>query len=101
MSVDHHSDLDAATFADMVGEPDQPADERTVDGFFGQLLAASGDDEAGRERRAHLSALLATLREHLRELRLFRLGHGRVDCYLVGWDADGRLAGLHTVAIES
>jgi hypothetical protein len=101
MTVDHHSDLDAATFAHLIGETELPADERTDEAFFDQLRAATGDDDAGPERRARLSALHATLREHLRELRVFRLGHGRVDCYVVGWDADGRLAGLRTVAIES
>jgi hypothetical protein len=94
MAVDHHSDLDARTFAALIGAPDAPSvEDHDVDAFVARALVPT---DAGASA---VAGLLATLHAELRELRVFLVhaAHGpdhRPARYVVGWDADGRLAGL-------
>ena len=45
--------------------------------------------------------LRETVREVLRDPRVFRVGRIAIDCYIVGFDRAGNLVGLRTVAIET
>ncbi|MFY8000536.1 MAG: nuclease A inhibitor family protein [Candidatus Kapaibacteriota bacterium] len=45
--------------------------------------------------------LVQTLREHLRNPQVYRIGETQVDAYLVGTLSDGSIGGLHTILIET
>ena len=96
MAVDHHSDLDARTFAALIGAAGAPSVEyHDADGFVERTLVPIGGESAP----SPIMRLRATLHAELRELRVFlvHVAHGpdaRPARYVVGWDVDGRLAGL-------
>lgn len=45
--------------------------------------------------------LRETIRQVLRDPQVFRVGRIAIDCYIVGFDGNGMLVGLRTVAIET
>ena len=96
MAVDHHSDLDARTFAALIGAAGAPsAEDHEPDAFVARALVPSGAESSPWP----IMRLLATLHAELRELRVFLVNDrhgsdGRPARYVVGWDVDGRLAGL-------
>lgn len=79
-----------------------PAEERTLDRFFAPHIEnADPADTSSQAVRPRYEALKTLLRTSLGEVRVFRLGQVRVQCYAVGDDGRGNLAGFHTVAIET
>jgi hypothetical protein len=44
---------------------------------------------------------MRVLSARLRDVRVYRLGKIEIQCYIVGLDGAGSLAGLKTVAIET
>jgi Nuclease A inhibitor-like protein len=76
--------------------------EQTLDQFFARHIEKSDPQDARLQAmRPRFEALRATLREELREVRVFRVGTVEVRCYIVGADASGNLSGLVTTSLES
>jgi hypothetical protein len=85
----------AEAFARLIGaEPASPLEERDLDEFFLR--------HAETQRiRPRYEALRETLRNELRWTTVYRIGRIEVQCYVVGGDGRGNLAGLRTVAVET
>jgi len=79
-----------------------PLEERTLTRFFAPHIENTDPaDTQSQALRPRYEALRARLASTLREVRVFRLGRIEIDCYAVGEDGAGNLAGLHTVAVET
>ena len=92
-----------AAFAARLGAPaDATTREIDLDRFLRHHVEhVDPYDAAAQALRPRYERLRDTLREALREVRVFRIGEVQVHCYAVGRDGRGNLAGLHTVAIET
>jgi hypothetical protein len=90
-------------FARLVGaEPVAPLEERDLDEFFLRHAETSDPYDAAAQRiRPRYEALRETLRNELRWTTVYRIGRIEVQCYVVGGDGRGNLAGLRTVAVET
>jgi hypothetical protein len=93
----------AEEFARRAGVGDaEPAEERTLDRFFAPHIEGTDPaDTRSQEIRPRFESLKALLGTSLREVRVFRTGEVRIQCYVVGDDGHGNLAGLRTLAIET
>ena len=77
-------------------------EEREFSNFFERLTAEKdwhGPREKKRSKR--WSELRDTLQKYLDDIRVIRVGRIRLDIYIAGVDASGRLAGVKTKAIET
>jgi hypothetical protein len=90
-------------FAHLVGAPaDAPRKERDLDDFFARHAETSDPHDAETQRiRPRYEALRETLRTALRWTTVYRIGRVEVQCWIVGGDGRGNLAGLRTVAVET
>lgn len=90
-------------FAEVIGAPLGTATgERSLDEFFARHIERSDPyDERAQAIRPRYEALRSTLRDRLRDARVFRVGTIEVRCYVVGWDEHANLVGLATTAIET
>jgi hypothetical protein len=77
-------------------------EERGFDDFFDRLTAEK-DWHGPREKKRtkQFAKLRDALQKHLDDIRVVRIGRVRLDIYIVGVDASGRLAGVKTKAIET
>lgn len=57
--------------------------------------------EREKKRAERFSNLRDVLTKHLRDLRVIRIGRIRIDIYVAGISASGRLVGVKTKAIET
>ena len=91
----------AEAFGRLIGAAG-PVEERHLDDFFARHAETSDpyDTEAQRIRPRY-EALRHTLRTALRGTTVYRTGRIQVQCYVVGGDGRGNLAGLRTVAVET
>ena len=86
---------------------DRLVEEWAFDGFFpsaDDLADHHGTDTNDPEVVAELKQyrkLEAVLRKRLRGLKVLRVGHVEIRCYVAGLDERGYLAGLVTTAIET
>ena len=79
-----------------------PVEERTLDRFFKPHIETVDPlDTRAQEIRPRYEALKKLLATRLREVRVFRVGRIEIDCYVVGDDGRGNLAGVRTVAVET
>jgi len=79
-----------------------PVEERPLARFFAPHIENTDPaDTRSQALRPRYEALRALLSSTLREVRVFRVGRIEIDCYAVGDDGAGNLAGLHTVAVET
>jgi hypothetical protein len=82
--------------------PDSPVEERTFMEFFARLIEIQdwfGDEE---KKTAEKYLLLKKLLEkHLKDLKVYKIGKVQIDIYVVGLDAENRLAGIKTKAVET
>lgn len=77
-------------------------EERDLDEFFARHIEwVDPYDATAVALVPRYERLRATVREVLREPRVFRVGRIAIDCYIVGLDRAGNLVGLTTVAIET
>ncbi len=75
---------------------------RSLEDFFARHTGTSDPHDARAQAiRPRYERLQALLEQRLRCVRVFRVGKIEIDCYVVGEDGQGRLAGLKTVAIET
>lgn len=91
----------AEAFGRLVGA-EGAVEERELDDFFMRHIETSDpyDTEAQRIRPRY-EALRETLRTALRGTTVYRTGRIEVQCYVVGGDGRGNLAGVRTVAVET
>jgi hypothetical protein len=70
--------------------------------FFNRHTATSDpyDTEAQRIRPRYEN-LVSLLERRLRDVKVYRVGKTEIDCYALGLDDQGNLAGLKTVAVET
>lgn len=81
---------------------DAPVDTIDVDAFF--ETATQEQDWHGEEEQAivkRYQALVAVLKQHLTDLRVYRVGERTIDIYIVGRTPDNGVAGLATKAVET
>jgi hypothetical protein len=70
--------------------PEERCQTLAADAFFGELAEVEG-----------FPALYETLKETLTDLKVYRCGAANRTLYVVGRDAQGRLAGFKTRAVET
>lgn len=90
-------------FAALLGAPaDAPAEERELDEFLARHTETADPYDAQAQRiRPRYEALREVLRTALRGTTVYRIGRVEVECWIVGGDGRGNLAGVRTVAIET
>ena len=95
--------LDTISVRQLVGAlPGTAVQVVSLDDFFARHIERV--DPADRVAVAlvpRYRRLRETLRHAARDVRVYRVGTVRVDCYLIGVDRDGTVIGLSTVAIET
>ncbi|HLM68514.1 MAG TPA: nuclease A inhibitor family protein [Longimicrobium sp.] len=93
----------AEAFAQLVGAPPgAPVEERDLDEFFLRHAETSDPYDAEAQRiRPRYERLRETLRNELGWTTVYRIGRIEVQCYVVGGDGRGNLAGVRTVAVET
>lgn len=96
-------ELSAAAVVQLAGHPREAVvEEIPAERFFGKVTKKqSWHTEVGRERARRFTELEALLKEHLRGLRVFRIGSIAIDVYVVGVDTLDRLAGVCTKVVET
>jgi hypothetical protein len=90
-------------FAAQVGASEgAPAEERTLDDFFARHAETADPYDVQAQRiRPRYEALRELLRTALRGTTVYRVGRVEVECWVVGGDGRGNLAGVRTVAVET
>jgi len=82
--------------------PDAPVEEKDFAELFERLTKIQDwfEDEE-KQAAAKFSELGDLLRKNLKNLKVFKIGEIELDVYIVGLDAEGRLAGIKTKAVET
>jgi Nuclease A inhibitor-like protein len=81
---------------------DTPVEERGFAEIFARLTKIQdwhGDEEMETARR--FGRLKEFLEQNLKDLKVFKVGRIQLKIYFVGLDAEGRLAGIQTEAVET
>lgn len=76
--------------------------EPAFDQFFSRLTAIQpwfGENESARAKK--FLDLQKLIEENLSDLKVFKIGRVQIRIYVVGLDADGRLTGVVTGAVET
>jgi hypothetical protein len=77
-------------------------EERDLDDFFMRHVETIDPQDTEAQRmRPRYEALREMLRTALRGTTVYRTGRIEVQCYVVGGDGKGNLAGVRTVAVET
>ena len=82
--------------------PDTPIDERNFAEIFARLTKIQdwfGDEE--KETAERFGRLKDFLEKNLKDLKVFKVGSIQLKIYFVGLDAEGRLTGIQTEAVET
>ena len=82
--------------------PDSPVDERDFTEFFARLVEIQdwfGEEETKTAEKYLL--LKKLLEKNLRTLRVYKIGKVQLDVYVVGLNAENRLMGIKTKAVET
>jgi hypothetical protein len=77
-------------------------EEISLEVFFSRVTMIEdwfGDEE--KETAQKFSELQKLLEDNLKEIKVFRVGEVEIDVYVVGVDADGNLAGVKTMVVET
>jgi len=70
--------------------------------FFHELIQDHDwDDDAAKKTVGKYRQLLTLLKDHLTDLRVFKVGEGEIDIYIVGRTAEGDWTGIMTSAAET
>lgn len=81
---------------------DTPIESVNIDDFFAGAVDEQdwfGDEE--KIMAEHYRELLATLKQNLHQLRVYRVGDVAIDIYIVGKTDCGTLVGLATKVVET
>lgn len=82
--------------------PDTPVEERDFGQMFERFIKIQdwyGDEEKATAEK--FAALKSLLEKNLTDLKVFKVGRIELDIYFVGLDAEGRIAGIQTKAVET
>lgn len=80
----------------------RPIEELSVEPFFARLVIdREWHTEQQRQDVKKFRHLKALLEANLRDLRVFKVGHIRIDIYVVGIDPNGEIMGIRTNAVET
>jgi hypothetical protein len=82
--------------------PNAPVEERNFAEIFARLMRIQdwfGDEE--KETAAKFGRLKDFLEKNLKDLKVFKIGTIQIKVYFVGLDAEGRLMGIQTEAVET
>jgi hypothetical protein len=82
--------------------PDSAVEERTFTEFFARLIEIQdwfGDEEKKTAKKYLL--LKKLLEKHLKDLKVYKIGKVQIDIYVVGLDAENKLTGITTKAVET
>ena len=82
--------------------PDTPVEVVQLDEFFQNATQEEdwhNDEEKETVKRSQ--ALVETLKTHLSDIQVYRLGTVEIDVYIVGKTPSGNLAGLSTKVVET
>lgn len=98
--------VDAMTRENLLSQtgnkPDARVEERDFAGIFARLTIIQdwfGDEE--KQTAAKYARLKELLERNLKNLKVFKVGRIEIDIYIVGLDAEGRLMGIKTKAVET
>lgn len=83
-------------------QSNSPVEKNDIDRFFARLTRI--EDWYPSERKAdakRFAKLKKILEEDLTDPHVFKIGRIRLDVYVVGADANGRLVGIRTKAVET
>jgi len=81
---------------------DSPVEERGFAEFFARLTEIQdwfGEEE--KETAQKFLNLKELLEKNLKDLKVFKIGKVQLDVYVVGLDAEGKLTGFKTKAVET
>ena len=79
-----------------------PIEEINADEFFARLtISRDWHGDVQKERAKKFQELVLLLKENLRHLKVFRVGKVRIDIYVIGLAADGRVFGIKTTTVET
>lgn len=93
--------VEAESFLESIGN-DQKSETLDPAAFFDRLTTIKDWFGPRENERAKTFALLEEiLRVNLRDIKVIRVGHIRIDIYVVGLDADDNLIGIKTKAVET
>ena len=79
-----------------------PVEERDFADFFTRLTEIQdwfGDEE--KEKAQKFVRLKELLEKNLKDLKVFKIGRIQLDIYVVGLDAESKLVGIKTKAVET
>lgn len=82
--------------------PGTPTETRAIDAFFGPLAKAEPwHDVQGKAAVLRYRLLQQFFTQQLKAAKVVRLGHIRIDVYIVGQARDGSWVGVKTQAVET
>ncbi|MCS6873696.1 MAG: nuclease A inhibitor family protein [Pyrinomonadaceae bacterium] len=94
--------LDKESFAKSTALRSEEIEERDFEKFFERLTKVQdwfGEEE--RKNAERFKKLRDFMKNHLRDLRVFRVGKIEIEIYVVGIDSKGRIYGFRTQAVET
>jgi nuclease A inhibitor-like protein len=79
-----------------------PVETLGMDQFFRHAIAEQDwHGPAEQESTRRFRALVATLKEHLRDIAVYKIGEINIAVYIIGHTKDGKYAGLSTKVVET
>jgi len=81
---------------------DEPVEEKNFDELFARLTEIQdwfGDEE--KQMAQKFADLRDLLKNNLRDLKVFKIGKIELNVYVVGLDAENKLTGIKTKAVET
>lgn len=82
--------------------PETPVETVSLERFFAPRVTAWSDGDATeRATVARFQALQQLLSAQLTDIRIYRLGDIAIQVWIVGTTAEGRVAGLTTLVVET
>ena len=81
---------------------DGPVEKRPITAFFDRLTSEKAwQNEDERSNAGRFSILRAIVLDHLDGPATYRIGRVQVDIFVLGRDAEGRIAGIRTRSVET
>jgi hypothetical protein len=69
--------------------------------FSGHTATSDPYDTQAQRIRPRYEELVLLLERRLRDVKVYRVGRTEIDCFVLGLDDHGNLAGLKTIAVET
>ena len=80
---------------------DAPVEETSVDDFFAPLIEPADPDDVAQADAVRYRQVVGVLRDHLQDLRVYRVGRVSIDVLVLGRHATGECLGLRTKLVET